>query len=170
MRRHLHVGRPIVYLSSSRSGATTMTGRSQPRGLRRRLTCGTCLWRQIGASADLCLSSVCTKTYTWAYTDDHWLLTFRLMSDEIRNRFRRLLPSDELDQETPSPLRRSHAAYLFCRNGACLGWGQGAFSKIIEVWPTGSEGFVGAPLALTRNAQSLHRRAVLMAGAAYRLG
>jgi|SwirhisoilCB3_FD_contig_51_5953020_length_922_multi_2_in_0_out_0_1 CRP-like cAMP-binding protein len=105
------------------------------------------------------------------------------MSDKIRNRLLRLLPTDELDhvlslsEEVPLTKRQVLHRYgvrmqhvYFVESGLVSVGAKVAPQKFVEVWVTGSEGFVGAPLALTRNAQPLHRRSVLVAGAAYRLG
>jgi len=105
------------------------------------------------------------------------------MSDQIRNRLLRLLPGDELDhvlslsEEVPLTkgqvlhrygVRMQHV--YFVETGLVSIGAKVAPQKFIEVWLTGSEGFVGAPLTLMRNTQPLHRRSVLVSGAAYRLG
>jgi CRP-like cAMP-binding protein len=105
------------------------------------------------------------------------------MSDKIRNRLLRLLPSDELEhvlslsEEVPLTKRQILHRYgvrmqhvYFVETGLVSIGAKVAAQKFVEVWLTGSEGFVGAPLALTRNTHPLHRRTVLVGGAAYRLG
>jgi len=93
------------------------------------------------------------------------------MSDEIRNRLLRLLPGDELDhvlspsEEAPLTKRQAIHRYgvrmqhvYFVESGLVSVGAKVAPQKFVEVWLTGSEGYVGAALALTRNAQPLHRR------------
>jgi CRP-like cAMP-binding protein len=104
------------------------------------------------------------------------------MPVQVRNRLLRLLPSDELEhvlsrsEEVPLAKRQVLHRYgirmqhvYFVENGLVSVGAKVGPQKFVEVWLIGSEGFVGAPVALMRNAQPLHRRTVQVPGAAYRL-
>ncbi len=101
---------------------------------------------------------------------------------EVRNRLLRLLPGDELDrvlslsEEVPLTKRQILHRYgvrmqhvYFMETGLVSVGAKVGPQDFVEVWLIGSEGFVGAPLALAGNAQPLHRRTVQVPGAAYRL-
>ncbi|UQR62422.1 Crp/Fnr family transcriptional regulator [Bradyrhizobium sp. C-145] len=104
------------------------------------------------------------------------------MSAEVRNRLLRLLPHDELEhvlslsEEVALAKRQVLHRYgvrmqhvYFVETGLVSVGAKVSSQKFIEVWLIGSEGLVGIPLALTTNARPMHRRTVLVAGAAYRL-
>lgn len=104
------------------------------------------------------------------------------MPTKIRNRLLRLLPIDELDhvlslsKEVPLEKRQVLHRFGICmqhvyfvETGLVSVGAKVGPQRFVEVWLIGSEGFVGAPLALMGNARPLHRRTVQVPGVAYRL-
>lgn len=106
----------------------------------------------------------------------------QVMAMQVRNRLLRLIPADELSRvvnacERISLLPRQvlHHYKLpmeyvyFPENGLVSVAAKVGRDQFVEVWLIGSEGLVGAPVALAANTAPLHRRTVQVAGEALRI-
>jgi CRP-like cAMP-binding protein len=104
------------------------------------------------------------------------------MFTQVQNKLLRLIPPDELahvlrigERIKLVPRQILHHYKLpmeyvyFIETGLVSVAAKVGRDKFVEVWLTGSEGLVGAPVVLAANAAPLHRRTVQVAGEALRI-
>lgn len=104
------------------------------------------------------------------------------MTPQVQNKLLRLVPDDELnriidvcDRVRLAPRQVLHHYMLpmeyvyFVESGLVSVAARVSREKFVEVWLIGSEGLVGAPVALAARAAPLHRRTVQVTGDALRI-
>jgi CRP-like cAMP-binding protein len=106
----------------------------------------------------------------------------KAMAPPVRNNLLRLVPNDELvrvldvcEKVRLAPRQVLHHYMLpmehvyFVESGLVSVAARVGRDKFVEVWLTGSEGLVGAPVVLAARAAPLHRRTVQVTGEALRI-
>ena len=106
----------------------------------------------------------------------------KAMAPQVRNQLLRLVPDDELfrvldvcERVKLAPRQVLHHYMLpmehvyFIERGLVSVAARVGREKFVEVWLTGSEGLVGAPVLLAARAAPLHRRTVQVTGEALRI-
>jgi CRP-like cAMP-binding protein len=106
-------------------------------------------------------------------TPDHGSIRNKLLHSIPSGELARVLSISERVQLLPRQVLHDHMLAIehvyFVESGLVSVAAMVGRGKFIEVWLTGSEGLVGAPVVLTSDVAPLHRRTVQVAGQALRI-